>query len=659
MHIKGSRRRAGIAVVATLPLLAAAVAAGAPAQASSPHGRAVLAGSKPAWAKPSADRGTTAASVPVTAKVYLAGRDLSGQTALAAAVSDPQSASYGHYLTPQQVQARFGATPQQVAAVKAWLTAAGLKVTGSNQHYLTVQGDAAAAQRAFAVTLHSYAKSGHIYRAPSTEATVPASVASAVLSVDGLSTVPVKAQHASATPSDTLPGPGAAFVNSGPFSSYYGSNTAVGTPAAYGRVQPYTVKGYTGTQLRSAYGATPTGLTGKGVKVAIVDAYDSPTIAADATTYASRNGDAPYAEGQFSEVDAPEWTHTADDDCGASGWYGEQTLDVEAVHAIAPKADITYVGAGSCYDDDLLAALNTIVDNRLATIVSDSWGEPESDSDPSLDAVYDQTFTKGAIEGIGFYFSTGDNGDEVANTGTKQSDMPASLPWVTAVGGTSLGVGKHGKYQFETGWGTEKAPLSADGKSWAGFPGPFTSGAGGGTSARVPQPYYQKGIVPTALATLNGGVNRVIPDIAADADPTTGFLVGQTQTFPDNSVKYSEYRIGGTSLASPLIAGLQALAQQANGFPLGFANPAIYDRYGTSSFHDVTDHPYGAGTTLADVRVDFANEVDASDGLLTSLRTLGKDSSLSATRGYDDVTGVGSPTGRYLRSYQHGYGHRH
>ncbi|MHA6760166.1 S53 family peptidase [Streptacidiphilus sp. PAMC 29251] len=658
MHIKGSRRRAGIAVAATLPLFAAAVAAGAPAQAASPQGRAVLAGSRPAWAKASADRGATAPSAAVTAKVYLAGQNQAGQAALAAAVSDPSSASYGHYLTAKQVQQRFGATSAQIAAVKAWLTSAGLKVTGANQHYLTVQGDAAAAQRAFAVQLHSYAKDGHVYRAPTTEATVPASVASAVLSVDGLSTNPTKATHDSVTPTDTLPGPAAAFVNSGPFSSYYGSKTAKGTPKAYGKTQPYVIKGYTGKQLRSAYGATASGLTGKGVTVAIVDAYDSPTIVSDAKQYAAKNGDAPYAKNQLKQVDAAEWTNTGADECDASGWYGEQSLDVEAVHAIAPKANITYVGAGSCFDDDFVAALNNIVDNHLASIVSNSWGEPELASDPALDSVYNDTFTRGAIEGIGFYFSSGDNGDEVAASGTKQSDMPASLPWVTAVGGTSLGVDKHNKYQFETGWGTEKSVLAADGKSWANFPGPFTSGAGGGTSSRTAQPFYQKGIVPKALSTLNGGVKRVVPDIAADADPTTGFLIGQTQAFPDGTTKYSQFRIGGTSLASPLIAGIQALAEQANGFPLGFADPAIYSRYGTSAYHDVTDHPYGAGTTLADVRVDFANGTDASGGLITSLRTLGKDASLSATRGYDDVTGVGSPAGGYLRSYQH-HGHHH
>jgi subtilase family serine protease len=636
-------------VAATLPLLAAAVATGVPAHAASPQSRAALTGSKPAWANPSADKGLAAPSSQVTARVYLAGSDQAGLAALAASVSNPQSANYGHYLNAQQVQQRFGATKAQISAVSNWLTSSGLKVTDSNSHYITVTGDVAAAQRAFAVQLHSYSKDGHVYRAPNAVASAPASVASMVVSVTGLSNAPVKATH-----DDTLPGPGAAFVNSGPFSSYYGSNKATTLPKAYGATAPYVIKGYTGKQLRSAYGATQTGLTGKGVTVAIVDAYDSPTIAGDAKTYAAAHGDAAYGHNQFKQVDAAAWTHTADTDCGASGWYGEQTLDVEAVHAIAPKAGITYVGAGSCYDADLLDALNKIVDNQLATIVTNSWGEPENGSDPAMDAVYNQTFMKGAVEGIGFYFSSGDNGDEVANTGTKQSDMPASLPWVTAVGGTSLAVDKHNNYSFETGWGTEKALLSADGKSWANFPGAYTSGAGGGTSARTPEPWYQNKVVPSALTAVNGGKNRVVPDIAADADPTTGFLMGQTQTFPDGTVKYSEYRIGGTSLASPLIAGLQALAQQAQGYPLGFANPSIYHKAGTSAFHDVTDHPFGPNVQLADVRVDFKNGIDASAGLNTSIRSLGKDASLSATRGYDDVTGVGTPAPNYLLSYLFG-----
>ena len=223
---------------------------------------------------------------------------------------------------------------------------------------------------------------------------------------------------------------------------------------------------------------------------------------------------------------------------------------------------------------------------------------------------------------------------------------------MTAVGGTSLAVGKGDKYLWETGWGTTKSSLSADGKSWTNFPGAFTSGAGGGTSSTVAEPYYQKGVVPDSLAKANNASgNRVVPDIAAIADPNTGFLVGQTQTFPDGSQQYSEYRIGGTSLAAPTIAAVQALAEQARGGKsIGFANPSIYAKFGKKGvYHDVTDNPTGHG--LGVVRVDYANSIDATGGLLYSVRTLGKDSSLSATKGYDDVTGVGSPANGYVSSY--------
>ncbi|MEZ0065435.1 subtilase family serine protease [Streptacidiphilus sp. MAP12-20] len=648
MHSRGTNRRIGIALAATLPMLAAAVAAGAPASATS--ARHAIAGGKPAWAAAAADKGQAAPSSAVNARVYLAG-DQAGLDAFAQQVSNPQNAQYGHYLTAQQAEAKFGATAGQIERVKVWLAKAGLRITGANQHYISVSGDVAAAQRAFGTQLRSYAVAGQVYRAPAGALSVPADVADAVLTVTGLSTKPTKMTHG-----DTLPGPGAAFVNAGPFSSYYGSTEAKTLPKAYGKTVSYTVKGYNGHQLRAAYGATATGLTGKGVTVAIVDAYDSPTIAGDAATYAKRNGDAAYKKGQLKQYDAATWIDTADpsqtnpNGCGASGWYGEQTLDVEAVHAIAPAANISYVGAASCQDADLIDSLNRVVDNRLATIVTNSWGSPENGSDPANDAVYNLVFERGAVEGIGFYFSSGDNGDELANTGTKQSDMPASLAWATGVGGTSLAVGKNNNYMFETGWGTGKSALSKDRKSWVGFPGAFHGGAGGGTSARTAQPWYQKGIVPSALANANGGgAKRVVPDVAAVADPNTGFLVGQTQTFPNGTVKYSEYRIGGTSLASPVFAGIQALVQQEQGFALGFANPAIYARQHT--LHDVTDHPYGPKVGLAVARVDFANGVDATNGLVTSLRTLGQDSSLAATKGYDNVTGLGSPSEDYIESF--------
>jgi subtilase family serine protease len=122
-----------------------------------------------------------------------------------------------------------------------------------------------------------------------------------------------------------------------------------------------------------------------------------------------------------------------------------------------------------------------------------------------------------------------------------------------------------------------------------------------------------------------------------DADPTTGMLVGQTQTYPDGSVRYGEYRIGGTSLASPLFAGMTALKLQHEGHGLGMLNPVIYSNQ--TQFTDVRNAP----GDIANVRVDYVNSVDGSDGLVYSVRTFGQDTTLKATVGWDNDTGVGEP----------------
>ena len=701
--------RAGTAALLAVPLLLTGLAAGAPAGAEAHPGRVlpgrvVLPGTVPAWAAPTADRGEIAPSAPVTVRVYLAGRDRAGLEALATAVSDPTSPSHARFLTARQVRERFGATPQQSTLVRDWLTTSGFDVVATTPRFLSVRGDAAAVRKAFGIPLHDYSKDGRTFHAPPVPATVPAAVASAVLSVTGLDNAPHTARPGTAGPDavrtdpapargadragtdragtdsagtvragsgpvgagrrEMLPPPAGAVAISGPFSPYFGAKPATGTPPAYGKVQPYALTGYTGAQLRRAYGVPATGATGAGVTVAVVDAYDSPTIGVDTAAYSAAHGEAAYRPGQLTRIGPEDWSHTADfapgatpDGCGAAGWYGEQSLDIEAVHGVAPDANILYSAGASCQDDDLADALSRIVDNRLADIVSNSWGEPESESSPAADPVYDDIFMRGAVEGIGFYVATGDDGDYAASVKAgRQSGMPASLPWVTAVGGTSLATDRNGDYSFETGWGTDKASLSTDGTSWGALPGTFSSGGGGGTSKRVPEPLYQYSAVPKALAAINGGLHRVIPDVAAVADSGTGFLVGQTQTWPDNSVHYGEYRIGGTSLATPVFSAIQALAQQAqNGVPLGFANPALYARYGTAAYHDVTDTPLGANTTLAMVRTDFHNGVNADNGLDTSLRTMGHDSSLHAVKGFDAVTGVGSPTAGYLASYLPGF----
>jgi subtilase family serine protease len=164
-----------------------------------------------------------------------------------------------------------------------------------------------------------------------------------------------------------------------------------------------------------------------------------------------------------------------------------------------------------------------------------------------------------------------------------------------------------------------------------------------------PEPSYQLGVVPSSVFAAQGRTGRAVPDISAVGDPNTGYLIGQTQAFPDGTVKYSEYRIGGTSLSSPLIAGIMALADQAAGHPHGFANPLFYSFAGSAAYHDVVN----PASTVAAVRVDYNNSVDASGGLTTSLRTMDQTLSLHTTPGYDDVTGIGSPTGAFISALSH------
>jgi subtilase family serine protease len=629
--------------------------------------RVAIADTHPQWATAStrmSQRPVTAGTV--TAEVYLAGQDPAGLAAYAAAVSAPGNALYGRYLTAAQLKARFGPSAAQVSAVTSWLTGAGLQVTKVDDNvagYVEVQGSVQATARAFGVTFGTFmGPDKKADRAPEQAATAPASVASDVLTVNGLDTATYQMK-----PLETLPPPGPNYWIAPPCSHYYGQKIAINEPSAYGRSQPWTNCGYTPRQIRGAYHVAGSRMTGAGQTVAIVDAYASPTMLSDANEYATLTGDQPFRPGQYKQDLASTFTGTGADECDAQGWYGEETLDVESVHGQAPKANVVYVGAASCSDADLLAALALIVDNHLASIVSDSWGEPYDTA--TLIPVYDLVFEAGAAEGIGFFFSSGDSGYESpaedSGSDMTQVDWPTSSPFVTSVGGTSLAIGPFNNYEFETAWGTLLDPLASGGRSWAftppgEYPDYYDGSSGGGVSTAFSQPSYQAGVVPNRLATTlpNGTTSpqrmRVIPDVSALADPSTGFLVGQTTLQPNGTTyAFSLSRIGGTSVACPTWAGIEADAQQAAGHPLGFANPVIYERYGTPAFHDVTDHPFGPGY-LGEVRNNYTDPYTKTGPVITYLRTLGIDgegaAALPAVPGYDDSTGVGSPD-YYIQSF--------
>jgi subtilase family serine protease len=657
------------AALAAVSLTAASSAAGR--QAETPGltrgtlaatGRVELAGTHPAWAVPGRAVARPETSAPVTVRVYLAGRDEAGLAAYATAVATPGNPAYRKYLTTEQEQLRFGPTTAQISAVEKWLTGSGLRVTAQTEHYLAVSGSATAADSAFAVRLGSFRTSaGTVAMAPQQPASVPEAVAGAVLTVTGLDTQALVMRPA-------LPGPPDGYYTAGPCSAYYGQRRATGEPKAYGKHVPWAICGYKPAQLRDAYGLSGSLANGRGVTVAIVDAYAAPTMPADADVYSAAVGEPAFGQSQFQQILPP--AYDSESECGASGWYGEETLDIEAVHAMAPGANVLYVGAADCTFGPLLDGLTTIVDNHLADIVSDSWtGEEENVTTPVTDA-FDQVFEQGATEGIGFDFASGDCGYNVPGTScgeaedssATEADFPPSSPWVTGVGGTTLAIGKSGKYQWETAWGDLVA--ARNGKRWkpsppGSYPAAYGFGGGGGTSTIYQQPAYQAGVVPPSLSTrlpdgqVAATAMREVPDVAMDADPATGFLYGETVRLRGGKDGFQLSRIGGTSLASPLFAGLEADAAQDSGnHSLGFINPALYSLAGTRAYHDVTDDPLGAGVRIAVARNEYSDTDTGTGKILSYLYTFAADGegkvALRAAKGYDAATGLGSPAAGLL-----------
>ncbi|WP_222849492.1 S53 family peptidase [Trebonia kvetii] len=628
--------------LAAVTVLGSACAITAFGTANAASGKAVLAGSIPAWANSKNLVGTADPAGDVGFRVYLGWNDPAAVASLAAAVSDPSSASYRKFLTPAQFRQQFAPSQAQVGAVQSWLKSQGFSVeyTPQNNHYVSAEGTVAQAEAAFGTTFGEYSVSGLTVRSPEANVAIPDSLSGIVTGVAGLDD---SAQFVQTDHTNGDAPPPAAFVSAQPCSAYWGEKQATGFTNPYGSgTLPYAPCGYTPQQVKGAYGIS--GYDGSGQTVAIIDAYAAPTLAADVNQWSVNRGLPTMSGSQLTQVVAPGTYHHPESGKkqDPQGWYGEETLDAEAVHGMAPAAKIVYVGAPNNFQD-LDAALNNVVDKHLADIVTNSYGWDTEQLPPGFIKPYEDTMMQGVIEGIGIYFSSGDNSDESQVVGYRTADWPASSPFVTSVGGTTLGVGASNNYLFETGWGTTTSTWN--GTAWASTPpGPWLYGAGGGVSTLFAEPSYQQGVVPAGVFAAQGRTGRAVPDIAALADPNAGYLIGETQTFPDGTAKYSEYRIGGTSLASPIVAGIMALANQAAGQPLGFVNPLLYKLAGSAAFNDVVS----PSATIAVVRSNYKNSVDATGGLSYVLRTANQTLSLQTTPGYDDVTGLGTPTSSFL-----------
>lgn len=615
------------------------------------------------WVAKAAKVGTAPADQSVEIAVHLALKDTAGLKALVGEISTPTSKEYGRYLTNEEFAKRFAPAPATVDAVTKMLDQAGLSNVHAGPHgaYVTATATVAQLRAAFHVTQNLYSYKGHTLRANKEQPTLAAGMAANVVYVEGLDETSILRTpfHHSATSGPLVAPAAAKTVRSSGAGNDLASEdveaaatgkatTAVTAPPVaasnpshycngeYGRYQlmatlstaadvygatiPWLGCGYTPQQIQAAYGLNKVKYDGKGVTVAIIDAYASPTLLADTNRY-SANHDLPQLKTgkNFSQI-IPSGIYDVSptESCGPYGWWEEESLDMAAVHGAAPGANILYVGARDC-GTSLDIALMNVLYNHLADVVTNSYGYNGESLAAGQQTMDDQAFLAGAAQGVTVLYSSGDDGDLSAINGVASGSWEATSAYVTGVGGTSLFIKDAKGTKSEYGWGTYRAYLndvtvrnaitvttsgiattSAYGLTFDDFS--FYSGAGGGISLLEAQPSYQKGVVSDALATtlnLASGYTemlpspqRVSPDVAMVADPYTGYLFGETFTiagdkYADSGCKaiskteeYCENAIGGTSLASPLMAGVIAVMNQkrsAAGEPLvGFANPLFY-----------------------------------------------------------------------------------
>jgi len=325
--------------------------------------------------------------------------------------------------------------------------------------------------------------------------------------------------------------------------------------------------GYGPAQLLGAYSLPA--IVYSATTIAIVDAYNHPNIFSDLNIYSQTYGiknlnSCSVSTGTpqipcFQKVDQRGGTNYPKNN---AGWALEISLDVEVAHAICQNCNILLVEADSNSYADLMAAVDRA---RLmgAKVISNSYGSSEFSGETAYDSFFKHP-------DIAFTFSSGDNG--------YGATYPAASPWVTAVGGTTLYVNSDNSYQSESVW----------------------SGAGSGCSAYENKPAWQ---------TDSGCPHRTIADVSAVANPNTGAAVYDSVRYQG---KIGWFKVGGTSLSSPLIAAVYALSGnltgQTNSLPYSSLN----------SLHDITSGSNGSCST-------------------SYLCTAGS--------GYDGPTGLGTPIG--------------
>ena len=499
-------------------------------------------------------------------------RTPTGLAQAAAASSDPRSAAYHHYLTPAQIAQQYGPTLDDVARTEAVLRTGGLTVTSAAPQgvLLDARGTASQIETLLGVRLIQYrAANGSLSFAPDGPVRLPVSFGGAVTGVLGLDTR---------------------------------STVHTGALLASSKLpQPGGVTGYRPSDLEHAYDLAPlhqAGLDGSKQTVALAEI--DTLNPGDVQTFDAGFGLSAPAM-QVIKVNG-----------GATTTSPEPVLDIEVVQAVAPHANILVYES----PQDLLSVarmLSRIVTDNRAQVLSMSLGTCEQGLDPSIAqsflATLDNAFQRAASQGMSVLVASGDSGAYDCQDNTLSVGAVAANPYVTAVGGTALFLSS-GNYGHEAGW---EGPLES-------------AGGGGGVSTVYQRPSWQTG--PGVENQYSTG-GRQVPDVSADADPLTGYLIYYSTR--DCQGDQCWQVVGGTSAATPLWAGLILLANQQaqiQGKPhLGFLDPALYrlgaDASAGQVYHDVTMG--GNLYYLATPSWDYSTGWGSPDGarLVSALLALG------------------------------------
>ncbi len=627
------------------------------------------------------DSGPTDPDTEVTATVWLKPHDAAAFEAATASRTTKGAQDYHHWMTPAEVEAA-GPTDRDVGTLVASLKAAGLSVEprGSEGDALRVAGPASRMEAAFGTTLRDVQSASARYRISRGEPRFTGAGGEMVAGVTGLSTVPMRPylvhQLDLSTGKPVQMSIGAAAKPGDTFTTtcFKQSEHLVFAHFVPGAVQSANIRGpgyiatgvtpakatcgYSAQAIAAQYGLPAVykaGYRGQGQTIVLVDAYGSPTIQSDANTFSSMMGLPPLTGANFQTVypDGPPIANPY-----PTGWPVEISLDVEWAHAMAPEAKIVLVVAPSDDPDELAYALHYAIAHDLGEVISNSYGYPEAEYGPADARAFNAIIAKAAAQGIAVDVSTGDSGDNGLGTPDGAASIPADSPYATGVGGTSLGVpSDYGP--VESAWGTDETFLGdVQGISVPPVPGGFRQGGGGGESAYLEKPHWQRALP---------GTGRQLPDVSAVADPFTGVIIVTPNA--DGTASLVEV-IGGTSVSSPVFSGIWALADQAAGARLGQAAPVIA-AMPTGSLRDIVPVPatisnlagtfavgsqsaYYSAAALLGLTATQPNGFVGTAVKITSPQvgigakidlSFGSDSSLMAMPGWDNATGYGVPNG--------------